>query len=330
MPKVISAPLALSFLAAVCTFPSALAAQNSRKLPIEGAQPGQSEQPILSPSENRAAARVYLLELRPPGEMTPEDRALQAGAESAIRQSAELKGLEFRPDQWVYRQLVCPALPQHLLLEFTRDNGAGDVSVFTASIPRASGRVRVVPVQRRGYSLFSPAPENSMTIAVFNRIVAEEGGGLAANRLGIGLCYAALAGVHSRVAAPQGGFENQKFSVAKESVMEVPAQTGAIVRFTDIGNASKPMDWAMTFDGAGKLLKAEHMRERAEVERPVAADAIKPEAVPEPSNGVDLKGNPVPAPALRQHVRPVPQSAIDLPGKPVPPAVLVSRPDPDH
>ncbi len=105
---------------------------------------------------------------------------------------------------WNATQVVCPALPHHLFLRYTRNNGTGDVTVFTASIPRnGDGRVRIIPIQRRGYSLFSPAPINALTISAFNHIRAEEPDDQrAANWLGNGLCYAALAGGHPRMPDP--------------------------------------------------------------------------------------------------------------------------------
>jgi predicted enzyme related to lactoylglutathione lyase len=33
---------------------------------------------------------------------------------------------------------------------------------------------------------------------------------------------------------------------------------GAVIRFTDVAAASRPMEWSMTFNGKGKLLRATH------------------------------------------------------------------------
>jgi len=63
--------------------------------------------------------------------MTQQDRGLEADAESSISERAGFAGLEFNQGRWNYRQVVCPALPNHLLLQFARNNGAGDVSVFS-------------------------------------------------------------------------------------------------------------------------------------------------------------------------------------------------------
>ena len=74
------------------------------------------------------------------------------------------------------QKIACPRLTNHLFVQFTRNNGNGDVSIFSASIPRnGMGRIRIVPILKRSYSLFSPAPINSMTISAFNHIRSEEG-----------------------------------------------------------------------------------------------------------------------------------------------------------
>src|SRR4051794_19441106 len=92
-------------------------------------------------------------------EMSREDRDLVANAQSSIQEDAGVQNLEFNQGEWTYRQLVCPALSNHIFLRFTRDTGTQHMSMFSASIPRnGDGQVRIIPIVRRGYSLFSPAP----------------------------------------------------------------------------------------------------------------------------------------------------------------------------
>ena len=80
------------------------------------------------------------------------------------------------------------------------------MSVFSASVPRnGAGRVRIVPILKRGYSLFSPAPINALTISAFNHIRAEEGEAANSDWLGNALCYAALAGSHAPDRATRRG-----------------------------------------------------------------------------------------------------------------------------
>jgi hypothetical protein len=235
------------------------------------------------PAGSETPGPVAPVEYRPAGQMSQKDLDLEADAESSIAEHTGRIGLEFNHGAWSYRQLVCPALPSHLFLRFLRNGGAGDVSVFTASIPRnGEGRVRIIPIQLRGYSLFSPAPINALTISAFNRIRAEERPAKTPDWLGTGLCYAALAGAHPQLANLVDDLESQKFLTAAPAKLEIPPQGGAVVSFTDVAAAPRSMEWTMNFDRKGRLLKATHL--------PVGQLAVR--AVP-PSAG-EPKGTPLP------------------------------------
>src|SRR6478752_5541532 len=94
---------------------------------------------------------LYTVEFRSADQLTEKDRLLLADAESSIAEQAGFAGLEYQQNNWNYRQIVCPTFPNHLFLRYTRNNGAGDMSVFSASIPRnGEGRVRIVPILKRG------------------------------------------------------------------------------------------------------------------------------------------------------------------------------------
>jgi hypothetical protein len=192
-------------------------------------------------------------------QMTPQDRMQAANAESSIGEHAGFAGLEFNEGNWIYQQVVCPALPGHIFLRFSRDNGTGDVSMFTASIPRdGEGQVRIIPLRYRGYSLFSPAPINGMTIAAFNRIRTEENpeGKPVTGWLGTALCYAALAGGRPKLGHPSESPEKVKFPLANSGMLELPSDGGAVISFPDVGVDARPVQWSMTVNTKGKLVKA--------------------------------------------------------------------------
>jgi hypothetical protein len=192
-------------------------------------------------------------------QMAERDREEAAGAESSISEHAGFIGIEFNQGKWSYDQVVCPALPNHLFLRFKRNNGTGDVTMFSASVPRGDeGRVRIIPIQLRGYSLFSPAPINALTISAVNHIRAEEHPDKAPDWLGTALCYAALAGAHPQPALMPGVPESEKYPTAPEAFLKVPIAGGAVLSFADVAATPKPMEWVMTFDPKGKLLKATH------------------------------------------------------------------------
>jgi hypothetical protein len=237
------------------------------------------------PPDSGPLESAYSIEFRPVDQMTQKDRDLEADAESSIAERAGFADLEFNVGKWSYGQLVCPALPNHLFLRFIRNNGVGDVSVFSVAIPRnGEGRVRIIPIQRRGYSLFSPAPINALTISAFNHIRADENPDKAPGWLGTALCYAALAGANPQ-AAPLGERAGiQKFSAVSSAVLEIPNRGGAIIRFTDVAALPRPMVWTMTFNGKGKLLKAAHAAAALSTDKAVQPSPVEEQAKPIPAS----------------------------------------------
>ncbi len=270
---------------------------------ISGRQPEHvrraEPRPMPFSPDSSAGLPATAVEFRSYDRMSPQDRDLAADAESSIGERAGFAGLEFNQGRWSYREIACAALPGHLFLEFTRNNGAGDLSLFSASIPRdGNGRVRIIPIVRRGYSLFSPAPINALTISAFNHIRAEErqetesaeGGNPNPGWLATGLCYAALAGAHPRIesmAGPPQPADFRQLPSVPPGRLVIPLRGGALISFFDVSEPSRPMLWTMTFNGKGKLLKATHRpapraREKA-VERKPAEVKGKPVQATDPT-----------------------------------------------
>jgi len=238
-----------------------MAAQTVHEVP--SSQPGfkpvtAAERPV--PFSLAGDAKQEQISYLTADQMTEKDRNLVADAESSISERARFVGLEFNGGKWSYEQVVCPALPNHILLRFTRKAGTGYASIFSASIPRnGEGRVRIIPIRLRGYSLFSPAPVNALTISAFNHIRAEEHAEEPANWLGTGLCYAALAGGHPKAALMANAPDATESGLAAPATVETTNQGKAIISFVDVSAHPKPMEWTMFFDSKGKLLKATHV-----------------------------------------------------------------------
>jgi hypothetical protein len=190
-------------------------------------------------------------------QITPQDRELATDADAEITERARAAGFRFDQDKWNSQQIVCSALPNHLFMQFKR-SGNGSESILTASIPRGGqGQVRIVPIMRRGYSLFSPAPINAQTVSVFNHIRDEEHPEKAPEWLATGLCYAALAGARPSIESQEES-KIQKLPAAPSGGLTIQPQGGAVIFFTDLATLPRLMQWTMTFDGHGKLLKAAH------------------------------------------------------------------------
>ncbi len=267
-------PGSLFLLLAISVTPlqsAALRAQSVDPLPKDRTHivpPGIPPAPF-DPSHERAHPAVSI-EFRPVEHMSQTDRELATNAESAVTEHASHSGFDMNSGSWSYQQIVCPALPGHLFLQYTRNNGVGDVTVFSASIPRGQlGRVRIVPILKRSYSLFSPAPINALTISAFNHIRAEEADLHPSDWLGAGLCYAALAGAHPRVPLPQPEFVVGAHVPLQTAHLDVHSQGGEVIHFADAAALPRPMEWSMTFNAKGKLVKATHVPAEMVVSQPV-------------------------------------------------------------
>ncbi len=187
------------------------------------------------------------------------DRDLAANSQPAIRDAAAFAGIEFEKGKWSYQQLECQAIPNHLFLLFKADSGAGDVSLFSASIPRdGKGRVRIIPVERRGFSLYSPAPVNALAMATFNRVRAEEPKGPPADWLATSLCYAALTDPNIEIALAPRQATDSDLGLSFPPSLEMGAEGESTVRFVDVATPRQPMQWALTFDAKDQLVKVEH------------------------------------------------------------------------
>jgi len=211
------------------------------------------------PFSLEARGNADSIEFRTVDQMNSKDRDLVADAESSIGERARRMGIEYSEGQWNYQQVICPALPNHIFLQYMRNNGTRDTSVFSASIPRSGdGKLRIIPILLRSYSLFSPAPINALTISAFNHIRAEEHSDAATEWLGTGLCYAALAGAHPQAALLVQDPTGVKPRLAMPAGLEIPDRGNVILTFADVSAAPRPMQWTMTFDVKGRLLKVTH------------------------------------------------------------------------
>ncbi len=240
-----------------------------------------------------------------PEQMSEADRNLEAEAESSVAEHAGFADIAFNEGKWSYGELVCPAFPNHMFLRFTRNNGVGDVSVFSASVPRnGEGRVRIIPIQRRGYSLFSPAPINATTVAAFNRIRSEEHAE-AVDWAGMALCYAALAGANPEIGRPSADLPGSFTTLhSMGPVLDNQPAGGAIIHLTDQAAQPRPMEWSLIFNAKGRLIRATHVPAPLLATRNVPASDSKQVTTPVPGGPYRMVNNSAsPAPAAAGSVR---------------------------
>jgi hypothetical protein len=219
--------------------------------------------------------------------MSPEDARFADNAQTAIAERAAHQGFDLwnhvgsGPEDWGYEQAVCPVFPEQMILEYSRDRGHGDISLFSVVIPRGNeGHVRVIPVRRRSYSLWTPTPSNALTLNDFNHLVKESPNGLDPDWLTIGLCYAALAGGHVRAALQAMTPAQEAYPLFVPAKLTSFSKTGAEIRFADVTSYNAPkahaMEWVMNFAQSGRLLKVRHTVADEVVERPLAPTPAEP------------------------------------------------------
>jgi hypothetical protein len=260
IPSGRAVPIFLALLSC-CSIPS-LGQESSGDFPANGKIVPAPVEP--APFSTKSARREpnYTVELRAADTLPEQDRLLIENAESSIAELAKSAGLEFSENGWNYNQIACPSFKNHVFLQFTRKNGSGDVSVFSASIPRNGvGRTRIIPILKRSYSLFSPAPINAITISAFNHIRTEEGQTANDHWLGNALCYAALAGAHPRILAADSWPVPQKPVPSLTAALDVQFNEKGreVISFDDMAARPHAMEWTMTFTRDGKLIKATHL-----------------------------------------------------------------------
>lgn len=112
--------------------------------------------------------------------------------ENEIATSAKIYGYDLAEGNWRVEQAPCASMPDTILLRYEQEFPGGAESLFVAAVPRASGRVRIVPVLYRGATPFVPAPTNPRNVALFNQLAPQSFSKV--NSVELSACYAALTG----------------------------------------------------------------------------------------------------------------------------------------
>jgi len=154
-------------------------------------------------SETPQRIKYFSLEHLPPDKMSDADRGLLHQRQKELLEEAQFYGYDLTSGSWNYDQSICPELPATLLLHYLQKFPDGSESLFTALIPRDSGRVRIVPVLYRNASPFIPAVKNPRNFALFNSLVspavAKQDSGPDGRWLSLGVCYAEVVGARPNV-----------------------------------------------------------------------------------------------------------------------------------
>lgn len=268
-------------------------------------------QPTSSPfSLAPVASPLRELNFLKPENMSHPDRALIEANQQEISLRAArqgfLLGQVWDGGEWAYEQAVCPAFPQHVILQFRRMENEDQDTLFSVVIPRGEGHVRVIPARRRGFSLFTPVASNEITVNDFNHIVVEEGLRTpwhGRNRvkaykteptlagvdwLTLGLCYSALASGHIRAGLVPTTAQEEDHPLRTPAQLRVSSQGGAEVWVADTTPGVKSMTWELRFAQDGRLMRVRHVNSTLveSKELPKKADEVR--GVPLKEGAIDL------------------------------------------
>lgn len=237
------------------------------------------------------------LERRSPQQMDAADAGLIQAKQRDIATEAEFYGYDLSSASYSYSQVVCPQLPDYVLLHYRSVTRNGALSLFTALVPRGAGRVQVVPVLYRNATPYGPAAGADRTMRVFNRAVPADVARAAAQPngdwIGLAMTYAAVAG------ADPGLVTDARMDPALYAAPHPTAEVSAAdrlqrVRFAVHDEVGRYTVWSVAFNNQG------HVTDGSTDWFPIpdARPATEPSAAPvlaESWNPPDTRESPAPA-----------------------------------
>jgi hypothetical protein len=197
------------------------------------------------------------------GQMSEANRALLQQRELDVSKAAAFYGLDISDSHWTYQQIVCRALPDHLMLNFQNDSVEHGPSHFVAVVPANGDKVQVVTDYAHGLLPFHAAWEKSAAYETFNRMTAADRGehqlGPQSHWLNLGMCFVALTGHVPRVSVPAENVEASEMLAKRNGttpIIMIDAGKNAEVYFSDVSQP-RTGNWRLRFDNRGRLTKAE-------------------------------------------------------------------------
>ncbi len=194
-----------------------------------------------------------------PQGMSTADRAVVQSRGSEINEAARIYGYNLAVGDWIYRQTICTPLPNTILLHYSERFPDGTESLFTALVPRGSGRVRIVPVLYRNATPFVPAPRNPRNYALFNSLVpqsiASQDLASRGNWLELGACYAEMTGADIKI--PRGGSIEAGVAEAPTATIHIdPKHKFSLITFADRESTGTFRVWSVSFNRSGRVTDA--------------------------------------------------------------------------
>ena len=164
-------------------------------------------------------------------------------------------GYDLNAPRWTADQVLCPEIPDAIVLHYRRAGAKGE-SLFTAVVPRGSGRVLIVPVLYGGSTPFESAFGAKRTMSVFNQAVpadvAKRDAGPDGHWLQLAMTYAVIAGAEPRV--PRQPEQQPGLMQAPDPTLKAGATDEVI--FSDRQAERKYTVWTIELNTAGRVTDA--------------------------------------------------------------------------
>ncbi len=216
--------------------------------------------PAFSQQAEPVVSSQYLeLDHTPSSHLAPADLSLIHAKHGEIVAEAAFFGYNLGAGEWDYDAGACPIMPGHLVVHYRRHFPNGAESLFTALVPRAAGRVWVIPVLYRNAIPFNSATGSQRSIAVFNRVVPADLAAKAAqpdgNWLAYALCYADVVYGNANILSRPGtevGLSRAPLPLLRVS----EAGSARSIVFTDRNAPGEYLVWNLTLNDKGQMLAA--------------------------------------------------------------------------
>ena len=230
--------------------------------------PGVSAEPVESTPLSGPPA-ILALEHRPAAQMQPQDAAAVASMSTELSQKARIAGFDIGGAGWEYQQIVCPAFPDYVLLEFSHGSQDSGVPRFVAVLERNAPWVRVVSTVSGGTLPLGPFWPRPGGYEIFNHMLRRERGllplGSAPAWLSIAMCYAEFSGHHVQVFIPEplpdSTLDLSRLNANQPQMLIDPDQN-ADVTFSDASKPAVTTEWLLRFDQHGQIFSASRSGER--------------------------------------------------------------------
>lgn len=211
---------------------------------------------LAAPSARWANAQAASSRLAGANGMSAADRAVFRAHRQEVSEAAKIYGYDLATGKWAFEQAPCAAMPSTMLLRYHRTFPGGAESVFVAAVPRAEGRVRIVPVLYRNATPFVPAATNPRNVALFNelvpRAISRRDASAAGNWVELSACYAELTG--GRIPPAPGSGQRIGIAGAPAPTIRLEPQGKALrVTLATRENATAYKLWNLSFHPSGQV-----------------------------------------------------------------------------